>query len=32
MNESLAIGREIKWLLNDSPHATHPSDDRLSGI
>jgi hypothetical protein len=28
----LAIGREIKWLLNDSPHAQHPSDDRLGGI
>jgi proline racemase len=28
----LATGREIKWLLNDSPHAKHPSDDRLSGI
>jgi proline racemase len=22
----------VKWLLNDSPHAKHPSDDRLSGI
>jgi len=32
LNELLAIGREIKWLLNDSPHAKHPSDDRLSGI
>jgi proline racemase len=32
VNELLAIGREIKWLLNDSPHAQHPSDDRLSGI
>ena len=32
MNELLAIGREVKWLLNDSPHAKHPSDDRLSGI
>jgi proline racemase len=28
----LATGREIKWLLNDSPHAKYPSDDRLSGI
>ena len=26
------IGREIKWLLNDSPHAQHPTDSRLSGI
>jgi proline racemase len=32
VNELIAIGREIKWLLNDSPHAKHPSDDRLSGI
>jgi proline racemase len=32
VNELLAIGREIKWLLNDSAHAQHPSDDRLSGI
>ena len=28
----IAIGREIKWALNDSPHAQHPSDPRLSGI
>jgi proline racemase len=32
VNELIAIGREIKWLLNDSPHAQHPSDERLSGI
>ena len=32
VNELLAIGREVKWLLNESPHAQHPSDDRLSGI
>jgi proline racemase len=32
VHELLAIGREIKWLLNDSAHAQHPSDDRLSGI
>ena len=30
--ELLAIGREIKWTLNDSPFAEHPADDRLSGI
>lgn len=30
--ELLAIGREIKWTLNDSPFAQHPADDRLSGI
>jgi len=28
----ISIGREIKWLLNDSPHAQHPTDSRLSGI
>jgi proline racemase len=32
VNELIAIGREVRWLLNDSPHAQHPSDDRLSGI
>jgi proline racemase len=32
VHELLAIGREVKWLLNDSPHAKHLSDDRLSGI
>jgi len=28
----MAIGREIKWALNDSKLARHPDDDRLSGI
>jgi proline racemase len=28
----IAIGREIKWLLNDSEWAKHPDDDRLSGV
>jgi proline racemase len=28
----IALGREIKWALNDSEVANHPSDDRLSGI
>jgi proline racemase len=32
LHELLAIGREVKWLLHDSAHAQHPSDDRLSGI
>jgi proline racemase len=32
LNESLAIGWEVKWRLHDSPYAQHPSDDRLSGI
>lgn len=30
--ELTAIGREIKWLLNDHPVAKHIADDRLSGI
>jgi proline racemase len=30
--ELIALGREIKWALNDSEHAQHPSDPRLSGI
>nr|WP_200944753.1 proline racemase family protein [Leifsonia sp. Root4] len=30
--ELIAIGREVKWLLNDSAHARHPSDERLSGV
>jgi proline racemase len=28
----IALGREIKWALNDAEVARHPSDDRLSGI
>ncbi len=32
LDELVAIGREIKWALNDSEHAVHPSDARLSGI
>jgi proline racemase len=28
----IAIGREIKWALNDTPWARHPSDRRLDGI
>ena len=30
--EIIAIGREIKWALNDSKYAEHPTDPRLSGI
>ena len=30
--EIIAIGREIKWALNDSKYADHPTDHRLSGI
>lgn len=32
LNELIAIGREIKWALNDSEYARHPDDERLSGI
>jgi len=28
----IAIGREVKWALNESEWAKHPSDDRLSGV
>jgi proline racemase len=28
----ITLGREVKWALNDSEHAVHPSDPRLSGI
>ncbi|GAA1601058.1 proline racemase family protein [Kribbella sancticallisti] len=31
-SELLAIGREIKWALNDTPWARHSSDSRLDGI
>lgn len=30
--ELIAIGREVKWALNDTDYARHPTDDRLSGI
>ena len=30
--ELIAIGREIKWALNDHPAAQHLADERLSGI
>jgi proline racemase len=30
--ELIALGREIKWALNDSEFARHPHDDRLSGV
>jgi proline racemase/trans-L-3-hydroxyproline dehydratase len=32
IGELIAVGREIKWLLNDAEVARHPTDDRLSGI
>lgn len=28
----IAVGREIKWTLNEAPEAQHPSDPRLSGV
>jgi proline racemase len=28
----ITVGREIKWALNDTPWARHPTDDRLNGI
>lgn len=28
----IALGREIKWALNDSPEAQHADDPRLSGV
>ena len=31
-SDLIAIGREVKWALNDTVHAQHPFDDRLSGI
>ncbi|HEV2886410.1 MAG TPA: proline racemase family protein [Jatrophihabitans sp.] len=31
-SELIAIGREVKWALNDSRWARHPSDRRLDGI
>ena len=30
--ELIAVGREVKWALNSTDYAHHPSDDRLSGI
>jgi proline racemase len=32
LGELIALGREIKWALNDSEHAVHPDDPRLSGV
>ena len=31
-SELIAIGREVKHLLNKTAYARHPTDDRLSGI
>ena len=32
LGDLIALGREIKWALNDSDHAAHPSDARLDGV
>ena len=32
VNDLIAIGREVKWALNETPHARHPSDPRLDGV
>jgi proline racemase/trans-L-3-hydroxyproline dehydratase len=32
LGELITLGREIKWALNDTQHAQHPSDPRLTGI
>ena len=32
LGELIALGREIKWALNDTDHAVHPTDPRLTGI
>jgi len=32
LGDLIALGREITWALNDSPHAKHPTDPRLDGI
>jgi proline racemase len=32
LDDLIALGREIKWALNDSRHAVHPDDERLNGI
>ena len=32
LGDLIALGREIKWALNDAEHAVHPTDPRLNGI
>jgi proline racemase len=32
LGDLIALGREIKWALNDSEQAIHPTDPRLNGI
>ncbi len=31
-DDLVALGRQIKWALNDTPWAAHPDDPRLSGV
>ena len=32
VQDLIAVGREVKWALDGSEYARHPSDDRLSGV
>jgi proline racemase len=32
LGELIALGRELKWALDDSEHAAHPDDPRLNGV
>ena len=32
LGDLIALGREVKWALNDSEHAKHPTDPRLDGV
>jgi proline racemase len=32
LGELIALGREVKWALNDTEHAVHPTDPRQNGI
>ena len=32
LSELITLGREIKWALDDTQHAVHPTDPRLTGV
>jgi proline racemase/trans-L-3-hydroxyproline dehydratase len=32
LGELIAVGREVKWALNDTEHAVHRTDPRLAGV
>ncbi len=32
LGELIALGREVKWALDDSAYAVHPTDSRLDGV